>query len=79
MADFLTRIQLPQYADNFLHSEISGEVLLEADADVLNELGMTSPLHQMKVVELFRRELQGKTPRYCIISRSSVMLISRVI
>ena len=63
VADFLTKIQLPQYADEFLNSEISGEILLDADADILNELDVTSPLHQMKIVELFRRELQGGIPR----------------
>ena len=63
VSDFLTKIQLPEYADSFLSSDISGEILLEADADILNELGVTSPLHQMKIMELFRRELQGEIPR----------------
>ena len=64
MADFLTKIQLPQYVESFRTSEISGELLLEADPEILEELGVTSPLHQMKIMQLFRRELEGSVVKY---------------
>ena len=64
VADFLTKIGLPQYAESFKTSCISGELLLEADPDVLTELGVTSPLHQMKIMQLFRRELAGSVAEY---------------
>ena len=64
VADFLTRIDLPQYAQTFKDSDISGELLLEADSEILLELGVSSPLHQMKIMQLFRRELQGSIATY---------------
>ena len=30
----------------------------------MTELSVTSPLHQMKITQLFRRELQGSQPKY---------------
>ncbi len=59
VAAFLTKIQLPQYVESFRSSEISGELLLEADPEILEELGVASPVHQMKIMQLFRRELEG--------------------
>lgn len=64
VADFLTRIGLPQHAETFKASDISGELLLEADSEILLELGVSSPLDQMKIMQLFRRELQGSIARY---------------
>lgn len=64
VADFLTRIQLPQYAQTFKKQEISGELLLAADTEILSELGVTSPLHQMKILHLFQRELEGSVAKY---------------
>ena len=65
VADFLTKVVgLPQYADTFKNSGISGDVLLGADAEMLIELEVKSPLHQMKIMELFRRELQGTEAKY---------------
>lgn len=64
VADFLCRINLPKYSEVFKESEISGELLLEADVDILKELGVESPLHQMLIMELFRRELKGGAVRF---------------
>lgn len=64
VADFLVRIELPQYCDIFRDSEISGELLLEADQDILSELGVSSPLHKMRIMELFRRELTGDVAKH---------------
>ena len=66
VADFLSRINLSQYSDTFKESDISGELLLEADVDILKELGVESPLHQMLIMELFRRELKGGAVKYSV-------------
>ena len=39
-------------------------MLLEASTQLLAELGVVSALHQMKIVQLFRRELQGSQAKY---------------
>ena len=70
VADFMVRINLPQYSDIFRDSEISGELLLEVNRDILSELGVKSPLHQMRIMELFHRDLTGDTAKYsgdCVI------------
>ena len=64
VASFLVRINLSQYSEFFKESDISGELLLEADVDILKELGVESPLHQMLIMELFRRELKGGEVKY---------------
>ena len=64
IAKFLTEIGLPQYVDKFKSSDITGELLLEADPEILAELGVASPLHQMKIMQLFRRQLQGSVARF---------------
>ena len=64
VAAFLARINLPQYSETFRTSDISGELLLEADQGILEELGVTSPLHQMRIMELFRRELTGDVAKH---------------
>lgn len=64
IAEFLTKIKLPQYTQRFRDSDITGELLLEADPEILAELGVASPLHQMKIMQLFRRELQGSVVKF---------------
>ena len=64
VAHFLTNIGLPQYADEFKDNQIDGELLLKADSDVLSELGVESLLHQMKIMQLFPRELLGTKVKY---------------
>lgn len=64
MAEFLVKIGLPQYTDNFKSAEISGDTLLEMDAESLLEMGVKLPVHQMKILHLFQRELQGGIARY---------------
>ena len=54
VAGFMGKIGLPQYVDSFSVSGIGGEQLLKADPDMLIELGVISPLHQMKIMQLFR-------------------------
>lgn len=62
VAAFLVKIGLPQYSETFIDEEISGDVLLELDD--LSELGVKSPLHQMKIMQLFSRKLQGIEAKY---------------
>ncbi len=64
MADFLVKIGLSDYAEAFKDADISGDVLIDADPDMLVELGVESALDQMKIMQLFERELLGATPLY---------------
>lgn len=64
---------MPQYAETFKSSDISGEVLLEADSEFFIELGITSPLHQMKITQLFPRELRGGVAKYSMQHLSSFL------
>ena len=57
-------INFSQYIETFESSEISGEILLEATPEVLAELGVTSPLHQMKIMQLSRRVARGSEAKY---------------
>ena len=54
--------------DNFAKEEITGELLLDEDTnsvlDVLKEVEVTNPLHQMKIMELFRREVSKIEVKY---------------
>lgn len=60
IADFLNKIKMPQYVDAFKAEEVDGEMLLEANSEMLGDLGV-SPLHQIKIMQLFHRELnKGK-------------------
>ena len=60
IAEFLSEIELSQYAESFKVEKISGEVLLEASQDMLFELGVSDSFHQMEIVQKFRRKLKGK-------------------
>ena len=62
--EFLTRIGLSQYTQAFEEKNIDGKTLLEADPTFLASLHVTSPLHQMKIMQLFRREVHGTAVSY---------------
>ena len=64
VTEFLTRIGLPQYIKVFEEKKIDGKMLLEADPRFLASLHVTSPLHQMKIMQLFRREVHGTVMNY---------------
>ena len=59
---FLSQIQhlldamgLSQYKDTFMSEQITGEILLEIDEDVLqNELGVRSKLHRLRLMKVIR-------------------------
>ena len=64
VANFLRKIGLPQYSSAFKKGKISGEVLPDMDVEGFSELGVDRPLHRMKIMELFPRELQGTEAKY---------------
>ena len=64
VANFLHKIGLPQYSNTVKDNEISGDVLLGMDVESMSELGVHSSLHQMKIMELFPRDLQGTEAKY---------------
>ena len=66
VAKFLSKIHLPEYANIFKSEDISGDVLLFAELETFSELGVTNPLHQMKIMHLFKRELKGNVAKYPI-------------
>ena len=59
VAEFLREVSMSEYEEAFVEAEVSGEVLLEADLAVLEELGVKSALDQIKVQVLFKRKLKG--------------------
>ena len=59
VGEFFTEVGLGQYTEAFQEAQISGEELLEADKEVLEELGVASAIDRLKMKELFRRKLQG--------------------
>ena len=62
VGDFLTSIYLDKYIKAFTDNEVGGDVLLEADCEFLNELGVTSPLDCMRIMTLFPRRLKKCEP-----------------
>ena len=60
MCEFLKEIGLEEYIPKFGEYGIVGEVLLQAgQGKGLEEIGVTSALHRLKIHILFRRRLEG--------------------
>ena len=59
VADFLRRIGLGNYASKFQDEEVDGSILLMANKDTFDELGVKSTLDRVRIIVLYRRELQG--------------------
>ena len=59
VTEFLNEIELSQYAMRFKAEEINGEALLEADQDLLADLGVSDSSHQVKIIQKFRKKLKG--------------------
>ena len=59
MANFVTSIGYPDYAELFENNDYSGDVLVGCKDEHLNRLGITSALARLKIIILFQRELQG--------------------
>ena len=58
LCDFLEKIGMEEYVQNFEEYSISGDILLSA-GQKLDGLGINNPLHCLKICILFRRELEG--------------------
>ena len=58
MVSFLKRIGLAKYTDKFLDEDVDGSTLLAAGRETFEELGVKSVLDWIRVVVLYRRELQ---------------------
>ncbi len=53
MLDLLDKIGLAQYKGKFIEEKISGGLLSELDADILeHEMGITSKLHRLKLIRI---------------------------
>ena len=59
VANFLTEMGLPAYSEEFRKHEISGDMLLKADSEMLIDLGVTSPRHQLMITQHFLQKLKG--------------------
>ena len=64
VGDFLSSIRLDKYRKVFISNEVSGDILLEADSELLTELGVSSSLDCVRIMTLFPRRLQGAEPRF---------------
>ena len=49
MSQFLEEIGLGHHVGTFIEKDISGEELLEADQEMLEELGVTSAIERLKI------------------------------
>ena len=60
---FLESIGMGQYVATFAENDMNGEMMLEADDQVLEEIGVESRLHRIKIMVLFRRYVYGQTAK----------------
>ena len=67
VAKFLQSVGLGQYAEKFVENDIRGDMLIEveeeADDEMLIEVGVQSPLHQIKIMVFFKRLVKGTSTR----------------
>ena len=61
VANFVTSIGYPDYAEQFDNNDYSGDVLIECTDDHLKDLEIDSALARLKIVILFKRQFQGLT------------------
>ena len=59
MANFVTSIGYSNYAEQFEENDFSGDALIECTDEHLKDLGIESALARLKIILLFRRQLQG--------------------
>ena len=62
MANFVTSIGYSNYAELFEENDFSGDALIESTDEDLEDLGIESALARLKIIILFRRELEGLHP-----------------
>lgn len=63
VAEFLKSIGLAQYVKKFLENEVNGGMMSIIKDEELEELGVQSQLHKIKILVLFKRHLTRKTCR----------------
>ena len=63
VGEFLESIGMSQYVEIFAENEMNGEMMLEADDKDLEEIGVESRLHRIKIMVLFKRYVYGQTAR----------------
>ena len=59
VANFVTSIGYPNYAKILNANDYSGDVLVDCEDEELKDLGIESALARLKIIILFRRQLQG--------------------
>ena len=59
VGNFVTSIGLSDYAKLFEDNGLSGDALIECTDEDLKDLGIESALSRLKIMILFRRQLQG--------------------
>ena len=59
VANFVTSVGYSDYAEQFDSNDVSGDVLIECKDEDLKDLEIGSALARLKIVILFRRQLQG--------------------
>ena len=62
MANFVTSIGYSEYVELFTECGLSGDALIESTEEDLKDLGIESALARLKIIILFKRELQGLHP-----------------
>ena len=61
---FLEDINLPEYIDIFKESDFDGSMLFDLNPDTLADIGVSNPLHQVLITQLFDRKMKSAIPRY---------------
>ena len=59
VANFVTSIGYSDYAEIFDDNDFSGDVLIGSTDEDLKDLGIESALARLKIIILFRRQVQG--------------------
>ena len=61
---FLKDINLPEYIDVFMENDFDGLMLFDLDPDSLADIGVSNPLHQVLITQLFDRKIKSTIPRF---------------
>jgi len=74
VSKLLDAMELSQYKDTFVKEQVSGEILLECDDQILEEdLKVPSRLHRIRLLKIIR----GKTPALQILNESRYVVFSK--
>jgi len=74
VSKLLDAMELSQYKDTFAKEQVSGEILLECDDQILEEdLKVPSRLHRIRLLKI----ISGKTPALQILNESRYVVFSK--